>query len=395
METESQELERYTRGYVTVNLDAIVSNMRHMKANLAEQTKMMGVIKTDGYGHGAIPIARQLENLDFVFGYAVATPEEAGLLRRAGIKKPILILGYTFPYSYEKLVEEQIRPAVFRYDALSALGEIAARMGKTIPVHIKVDTGMNRIGIRPDETGLAFVQKALETPGITVEGIFTHFARADETDKTAAKQQLVKFKNFCKEIQEKLGVRIPIQHCSNSAGIVEMRDANMDMVRAGITLYGLWPSDEVRQDIVKLTAALSWYTHISYIKEVEPGNAVSYGGTYTVEKPMRIATIPVGYGDGYPRGLSNKGYVLINGKKAPILGRVCMDQFMVDVTRIPEAKEGALVTLIGRDGEEQITMEKLGDLSGRFNYEFACDIGKRIPRVYLEKGEIVETRDWF
>ena len=395
MDTESQELERYARGYVTVNLDAIVSNMRHMKANLAEQTKMMGVIKTDGYGHGAIPIARQLENLDFVLGYAVATPEEAGLLRRAGIKKPILILGYTFPYCYEKLVEEQIRPAVFRYDALSALGEIAARMGKTIPVHIKVDTGMNRIGIRPDETGLAFVQKALETPGITVEGIFTHFARADETDKTAAKQQLVKFKNFCKEIQEKLGVRIPIQHCSNSAGIVEMRDANMDMVRAGITLYGLWPSDEVRQDIVKLTPALSWYTHISYIKEVEPGNAVSYGGTYTVEKPMRIATIPVGYGDGYPRGLSNKGYVLINGKKAPILGRVCMDQFMVDVTRIPEAKEGALVTLIGRDGEEQITMEKLGDLSGRFNYELACDIGKRIPRVYLEKGEIVETRDWF
>ncbi len=395
METESQELERYARGYVTVNLDAIVSNMRHMKANLAEQTKVMGVIKTDGYGHGAVPIARQLENLDFVFGYAVATPEEAGLLRRAGIKKPILILGYTFPYCYEKLVEEQIRPAVFRYDALSALGETAARMGKTLPVHIKVDTGMNRIGIRPDETGLAFVQKALETPGITVEGIFTHFARADETDKTAAKQQLVKFQNFCKEIQEKLGVRIPIQHCSNSAGIVEMRDANMDMVRAGITLYGLWPSDEVRQDIVELTPALSWYTHISYIKEVEPGNAVSYGGTYTVEKPMRIATIPVGYGDGYPRGLSNKGYVLINGKKAPILGRVCMDQFMVDVTQIPEAKEGALVTLIGRDGEEQITMEELGDLSGRFNYELACDIGKRIPRVYLEKGKIVETRDWF
>lgn len=395
MDTESQELERYARGYVTVNLDAIVSNMRHMKTNLAEQTKMMGVIKTDGYGHGAIPIARQLENLDFVFGYAVATPEEAGLLRRAGIKKPILILGYTFPYCYEKLVEEQIRPAVFRDDALSALGETASSMGRTLPIHIKVDTGMNRIGIRPDETGLAFVQKALETPGITVEGIFTHFARADETDKTSAKQQLVKFKSFCREIQEKLGVRIPIQHCSNSAGIVEMRDANMDMVRAGITLYGLWPSDEVRQDIVKLAPALSWYTHISYIKEAEPGNAISYGGTYTVEKPMRIATIPVGYGDGYPRGLSNKGYVLINGKKAPILGRVCMDQFMVDVTQIPEVKEGALVTLIGKDGEEQITMEKLGDLSGRFNYELACDIGKRIPRVYLEKGEIVETRDWF
>lgn len=395
MKEESQELAQYARGYVTVDLDAIVSNMHHMKANLAEQTKMMGVIKTDGYGHGAVPIARQLEKLDFVFGYAVATPEEAQLLRRAGMKKPILILGYTFPYCYEKLVEEQIRPAVFRYDALQQLGETAEKMGKSLPIHIKVDTGMNRIGIRPDEAGLAFVKKALETPGIVVEGIFTHFARADEADKTAANQQLDKFKNFCEEIREKLGVRIPIQHCSNSAGIVEMKDANMDMVRAGITLYGLWPSDEVRQDIVELTPALSWYTHISYIKTVEPGNAVSYGGTFTVEKPMRIATIPVGYGDGYPRGLSGKGYVLLNGKKAPILGRVCMDQFMVDVTEIPEAEEGELVTLLGWDGEEHLSMETLGELSGRFNYELACDIGKRMPRVYLQKGEIVETRDCF
>lgn len=395
MKAESQELARYARGYVTVDLDAIVSNMHHMKANLAEQTKMMGVIKTDGYGHGAVPIARQLEKLDFVFGYAVATPEEAQLLRRAGMKKSILILGYTFPYCYEKLVEEQIRPAVFRYDALQQLGETAEKLGKSLPIHIKVDTGMNRIGIRPDEAGLAFVKKALETPGIVVEGIFTHFARADEKDKTSAREQMTKFQNFCKEIEEKLGVRIPIQHCSNSAGIVEMKDANMDMVRAGITLYGLWPSDEVRQDIVELTPALSWYTHISYIKTVEPGNAVSYGGTFTVEKPMRIATIPVGYGDGYPRGLSGKGYVLMNGKKAPILGRVCMDQFMVDVTEIPEAEEGELVTLLGWDGEEHLSMETLGELSGRFNYELACDIGKRMPRVYLQKGEIVETRDCF
>lgn len=395
MKEESQELAQYARGHVTVDLDAIVSNMHHMKANLAEQTKMMGVIKTDGYGHGAVPIARQLEKLDFVFGYAVATPEEAQLLRRAGMKKPILILGYTFPYCYEKLVEEQVRPAVFRYDALQQLGETAEKLGKSLPIHIKVDTGMNRIGIRPDEAGLAFVKKALETPGIVVEGIFTHFARADEADKTAANQQLDKFKNFCEEIREKLGVRIPIQHCSNSAGIVEMKDANMDMVRAGITLYGLWPSDEVRQDIVELSPALSWYTHISYIKTVEPGNAVSYGGTFTVEKPMRIATIPVGYGDGYPRGLSGKGYVLLNGKKAPILGRVCMDQFMVDVTEIPEAEEGELVTLLGWDGEEHLSMETLGELSGRFNYELACDIGKRMPRVYLQKGEIVETRDCF
>ena len=395
MKAESQELARYARGYVTVDLDAIVSNMHHMKANLAKETRMMGVIKTDGYGHGAVPIARELETLDYVSGYAVATPEEAHLLRKAGMKKPILILGYTFPYCYEQLVEEQIRPAVFRYDALQELGETAVKAGKPLPIHIKVDTGMNRIGIRPDTTGLAFVKKALETPGVVVEGIFTHFARADETDKTSAREQLAKFQAFCKKIEEKLGVRIPIEHCSNSAGIVELKDANMDMVRAGITLYGLWPSDEVRQDIVELTPALSWHSHISYIKEVEPGNAVSYGGTFTVEKPMRIATIPVGYGDGYPRGLSGKGYVLLHGKRAAILGRVCMDQFMVDVTGIPEAKEGDLVTLLGWDGEEHLSMEELGELSGRFNYELACDIGTRMPRVYLKNGGIVETRDWF
>ena len=364
--------EDYQRVYAEVRLDAVISNMDNMKANIAPKTKMIAVIKTDGYGHGAIPIARELEGLDYLFGFAVATAEEALILRHVGIKKPILILGYTFPYSYEKLIEEEVRMAVFREDTLKELSEAAARLSergirKNAKVHIKVDTGMSRIGVRPDEKGLEFVKRTFETEGIEVEGIFTHFARADESDKTAAKKQLTEFREFIGRIEEKTGRKIPVKHCSNSAGIVEIPDANMDVVRAGITLYGLWPSNQVRKDIVKLSPALSLYSHIVYIKEIEAGTAVSYGGTYVADRVRRVATIPVGYGDGYPRGLSGKGHILIHGKKAPILGRVCMDQFMVDVTEIPEAAMGDRVTLIGREGQQEITMELLGELSGIMN----------------------------
>lgn len=392
--------EDYQRVYAEVRLDAVISNMDNMKVNIAPKTKMIAVIKTDGYGHGAIPIARELEGLDYLFGFAVATAEEALILRHVGIKKPILILGYTFPYSYEKLIEEEVRMAVFREDTLKELSEAAARLSergirKNAKVHIKVDTGMSRIGVRSDEKGLEFVKRTFETEGIEVEGIFTHFARADESDKTAAKKQLTEFREFIGQIEEKTGRKIPVKHCSNSAGIVEMPDANMDVVRAGITLYGLWPSNQVRKDIVKLSPVLSLYSHIVYIKEIEAGTAVSYGGTYVADRVRRVATIPVGYGDGYPRGLSGKGHILIHGKKAPILGRVCMDQFMVDVTEIPEAAMGDRVTLIGREGQQEITMELLGELSGRFNYELACDITKRVPRVYTKGGEILYTKDYY
>ena len=392
--------EDYQRVYAEVRLDAVISNMDNMKANIAPKTKMIAVIKTDGYGHGAIPIARELEGLDYLFGFAVATAEEALILRHVGIKKPILILGYTFPYSYEKLIEEEVRMAVFREDTLKELSEAAARLSergirKNAKVHIKVDTGMSRIGVRSDEKGLEFVKRTFETEGIEVEGIFTHFARADESDKTAAKKQLTEFREFIGRIEEKTGRKLPVKHCSNSAGIVEIPDANMDVVRAGITLYGLWPSNQVRKDIVKLSPVLSLYSHIVYIKEIEAGTAVSYGGTYVADRVRRVATIPVGYGDGYPRGLSGKGHILIHGKKAPILGRVCMDQFMVDVTEIPEAAMGDRVTLIGREGQQEITMELLGELSGRFNYELACDITKRVPRVYTKGGEILYTKDYY
>ena len=388
-------LEKYQRVYAAVDLDAICYNMEHMHANLKPGTRMIGVIKTDGYGHGAVPIGRELEKLDYVFGYAVATAEEALILRHAGLTKPILILGYTFPYCYEELIRQEIRPAVFRQDTIDELAACAARLHKTVKVHIKVDTGMTRVGIRPDESGLAFVDKVLHTEGIELEGIFTHFARADETDKSCARKQLDRFREFIRQIEKSFDYSIPVKHCSNSAGIVELPEANMDVVRAGITLYGLWPSDEVSRDIVPLKPALTLKSHIVYIKEVDEGVAISYGGTYVTPKKLRVATIPVGYGDGYPRGLSNKGHVLIRGKKAPILGRVCMDQFMVSVEDIPDAQEGDEVTLIGTDGAEQITMEELGGLSGRFNYELACDLGKRIPRVYMKDGVMVSSKDYY
>ncbi len=396
MTRELQEkLESYQRVWAEVDLDAIWENMVHMKENIAENTKILAVIKTDGYGHGGVPIAKMLEQLDFMFGYAAATYEEAHVLREAGVKKPILILGYTFPYCYEELIREEIRPAVYRRDTVEELAAAAAKVGKKAKVHIKVDTGMGRIGITPDEEGLEFVRFLIEHPELEVEGIFTHFAKSDETDKTSANHQLELFQDFIKKIQTELGITIPVKHCSNSAAILEMPQANMDMVRAGITTYGLYPSEEVSKDIVPLRAAMSLYSHIVYCKTIHAGQSVSYGGLFTAQKDTRVATIPVGYGDGYPRSLSGKGYVLIHGKKAPILGRVCMDQFMVDISEIPEAMDGDKVTLLGMDGTERITAEELGELSGRFNYEFVCDLGKRIPRVYIQHGEITEVRDYF
>ena len=363
-------------------MDAALKNMERLRKNLLPETKMLAVIKANGYGHGAVQIAGKLDHLDYVFGYAVATVEEALELREGGLCKPILILGYTFPDCYKRLVEEDIRPTVFRMDMAEQLSEEALRQGRRLKIHIKVDTGMSRIGIFPDQAGFDFVKTVSKLPGLEIEGIYTHFARADERDKKNALEQFRRFTGFTQRLERELSMDIPLKHCANSAAIMELPQTQLSLVRAGIAMYGLWPSEEMDREKMELSPVFSLYSHIVYIKTVPAGVAVSYGGTYVTEKRRRIATIPVGYGDGYPRGLSGKGEVLIRGKRAPILGRVCMDQFMVDVTKIPEAAEGDRVTLIGRDGEEQITMEELGALSGRFNYELACDLGSRIPRLY-------------
>ena len=372
-----------------IDLDAFRFNLDSIKKNINENTQIITVLKADGYGHGAVPLAKEAEKEERVWGIAVATVEEALELRRGGIKKPLLILGYTYQEDYDLIAAEELRPTVFKLSMAQELSRAALRKNKTVKIHIKIDTGMSRIGYRDLEKSVPEILEISRLPGLEIEGLFTHFARADEKETTPAYQQLEKYQAFQKALKE-AGLKIPLCHCSNSAGIIRMPEANMDAVRARIILYGLYPSEEVEKEPVPLKPLMTLKSHIAYIKTLEPGVQISYGGTYTTQKETRVATIPVGYADGYARSLSNKGWVLIRGKKAPILGRVCMDQFMVDVTDIPEVRELDEVILLGKSGDQQITMEELGELSGRFNYEFACCISKRVPRIYFKGGKAIE-----
>ena len=388
-------LERYERVCALIDLDNVENNITQIEKVITAPQGIYAVIKADGYGHGAVPIATVLEKHDAVKGYAVATAEEALQLLDAGIRKEILVIGYTFPYAYADMINKGIRMTIFREDTLEELENISRDLGKKVIVHIKVDTGMSRIGISPFDEGLELIKKAIASEYIEVEGIFTHFARADETDKTSANEQFELFKSFVEGVEADTGFKFRVKHCSNSAAIIDMSYAHMDAVRAGIILYGLRPSDEVNMDSIDLKPVMSLVSHITYIKNVPQGTPVSYGGTFVTKRPTRIATIPVGYADGYPRALSNKSSVIIRGMKAPVLGRVCMDQMMVDVTFIPDAKEGDTVTLVGKEGDCVITMDDLSKLSDHLNYEFVCDIGKRVPRLFIKDGEYVYQKDYF
>ena len=385
-------MEKNNRVKAVISLDAVEQNFREMRKNIAEDTKMIAVVKADAYGHGAVPIAHLIENHDYIWGFAAATAEEAVHLRQAGITKPILILGIVFDEYFPELVQYDIRPAVCEYDEAKKLSDEAVLQNKTVHIHIALDTGMTRIGYADIPESVEEIKKIAELPNLEIEGMFTHFARADEYDRSPAMVQLERYQDFSKRVEE-AGVDIPLHHCSNSAGIIRVPEANLSIVRAGITIYGIYPSSEVERDIVKLAPVMELKSHITYVKDVPAGAAISYGGTYVADKKKRVATIPVGYADGYPRQLSNKGWVLIHGKKAPILGRVCMDQFMADVTEIDNVKKGDEVTLLGRDGDEFISIEEMGDLCGRFSYEFACDIIPRVPRVYIKDGKEAEV--WY
>ena len=376
-------MKTYSRVYAKIDLDAIAYNMEQMKQNIRPETKVMAVIKADGYGHGAVQIAEMMERWNYIWGFAVATLDEAVVLRTEGIQKPILVLGCVFPDQYMEMLKHEIRMNIYTEEMAESISRMAAREGKTAYMHIKLDTGMSRLGFGINEQSAETIKRISKMPNVNMEGIFTHFTKADEKDKSFTKKQIQEFVWMTERLKEK-NVRFTYEHCSNSAGIIDVPEANFDIVRAGISTYGLYPSEEVDKTNVKLKPALALKSHVAFVKEIERGTPVSYGGTFVAKEKMKIATIPVGYADGYPRSLSNKGYVLIRGKKAPILGRVCMDQFMVDVTDIPEARELDQVTLLGRDQKDCITMEELGDLSGRFNYEFACCISKRVPRVYRE-----------
>lgn len=382
-------MEKCNRVKAVISLDAVEHNFHEMRKNIAQDTKMIAVVKANAYGHGAVQIAHLIQNYDYIWGFATATAEEALALRKAGVMKPILILGIVFDEYYPELVRNHIRPAVCEYEEARKLSAEAVSQGETVHIHIALDTGMTRIGFADIPESVEEIRKIAALPNLEIEGMFTHFARADEYDRSPAMVQLERYREFSERVAE-AGVEIPLHHCSNSAGIIRVPEANLSIVRAGITIYGIYPSAQVETDIVRLDPVMELKSHVTYVKDVEPGTAISYGGTFAADRKLRVATVPVGYADGYPRQLSNKGWVLIHGQKAPILGRICMDQFMVDVTDIPDVCKGDEVTLIGRDGDEFISMDEMGELSGRFSYEFACDISTRVPRIYIKDGRETE-----
>lgn len=373
-------MNRYLRCYAEISLEAIGHNIREVKKRLPEGVKLLGVVKANAYGHGAVPVASYLENqVDY---FATATIEEAVELRENGISAPILILGYVSPSQYGDLVEYDITQTIDSYAQALALEKEAARQNRKAKAHLAVDTGMTRIGFQVTEHDADVAAKIADLPHIELEGMFTHFSCADQEDKTYCSMQMEKYDKMTALLAER-GVTIPLRHICNSAGIMEFDDHHFEMVRSGIITYGIYPSEEVKKERLDLIPALSWKSHVIHVKEVGPGIGVSYGATYVTEKPMtRIATVSAGYADGYPRALSNQGCVLIHGKKAPIIGRICMDQMMVDVTDIPDVQVEDVVTLVGTDGDETITIEEIANPAARFDYEMLCDISSRVTRVY-------------
>lgn len=380
-------MNKELRTYVTIDLDAIAANIGEVRKKIASDVKLMAVIKTDGYGHGAVEIGRYLEkDVDY---YAVASVDEAVELRQAGLQLPILILGYTMHAQYPLLAEYDITQTIYSLEDAVLLSEAAMKAEKTVKVHIAVDTGMGRIGVMPDASGAAIVKGISELSGVEIEGMFTHFSTADETDKSYTRLQMQRYDSFVEQLEQE-GIVIPLKHICNSAGIMEFDHHRYQMVRSGIITYGLYPSEEVVKENLELKPALEWKAHVVHVKKVAPGAGISYGKTFVTEKPETvIATVNVGYGDGYPRNLSNKGRVLIHGQSVPIVGRVCMDQFMVDVTDVENVQPEDVVTLIGFDGAEHISVEEAAGLAGTFNYEFVCGISKRVPRIFKGKKPVI------
>jgi len=387
-------MKSYTRIRARIDLDAIEYNIEKMKENLPEDTKLIVVAKADCYGHGALQTTSLLSLKEYVWGFAVATLDEAIVLRRGGITKPILVLGCIFPEQWIDALENNIRITVYAEELTKVLSDLAVKIGRKAYVHVKLDTGMGRIGFTPGKEGADKIEEISKLPNIVMEGLYTHFSKADEGDKSYTLKQMEAY-TWMKEELTGRGITFSYYHCCNSAGIIDLKGAGQNLARAGISTYGMYPSEEVHKENVDLKPALELISHVAFVKWVDEGEMISYGGTYVTKRRTKIATIPVGYGDGYPRSLSNKGYMLIHGKKAPIIGRVCMDQCMVDVTEIEDVKFGDEVVLVGRDGDEYLSVETLSRLSDRFNYEFVCLMGKRIPREYIRRGEIQEQMDYF
>ncbi len=370
-----------------IDLDAVRSNVEAVQKRVGNDVKVMVILKADAYGHGAVPIAKELED-SCAYAYGVATVEEGVQLRENGIKKPVLVLSYAFPELFESAVENSVDLTVFQLDTAKQLSDVAVALGKKAGVHIKIDTGMHRIGFIPCDESLEEICSIAALPGIEIKGVFSHLACADFADKSFANEQKTMFDSFTARIEAD-GISLPIKHIYNSAATMDFDGGCLDMVRCGIVTYGLDPSDEVRFENLPTVPVMQIKSHVAYVKKVPEGNTVGYGAAFMAKRETLVATIPCGYGDCYPRLLTNKGRVLIKGHSAPVIGRVCMDQFMVDVTDIPDVKQGDEVTIVGVDGGETLTVEELAKTAGSFNYEYVCDITKRVPRVYVKSGKII------
>ena len=370
---------------VKIDLDAIAANFDAVREKAG--VPVMAVVKADAYGHGAIQVARLLQDKCAFFG--VSSMLEAMELRKAGLHTPILILGHTPVNAFPTAIREGIRPTIFHYEAAQALSRAAQEAGLSAPFHFAVDTGMSRLGFQVTEEAADTCARIAALPGLVSEGVFSHFATADCADLTKARQQADLFDRFCQMLASR-GVHIPIRHLDNSAGLMNFPN-HYEMVRSGIVTYGMYPSSEVEPKRLKLEPALQFLSKVTHVKLLPPDREISYGGTYVTTRQTRVATVPVGYADGYRRSLSGKFYVLIRGKRAPILGRICMDQLMVDVTGIPETAVGDRVTLVGKDGDECITMEQIAEAADSFNYEFVCGISRRVPRIYVSGGKNVHS----
>ena len=371
--------------YVKIDLDAIAHNFDAVRQKVG--TAVMAVVKADAYGHGAVQVAHLLaEKCDF---FGVSSMLEAQELRHTGIQKPILILGHTPVDTFPIAVRKEIRPAIFKYEDALALSQEACRQGKTAAFHFAVDTGMSRLGFPANEASADICAAIAALPGLRAEGLFSHFATADCADLSEAKAQAQRFDTFDQMLKAR-GVHVAIRHMDNSAGIMNFPN-HYEMVRSGIVTYGLYPSSEVLPADLDIRPALQWCSRVTHVKELPAGVPISYGGTYVTTAPTTVATIPVGYADGYRRSLSGKFHVLIRGQKAPILGRICMDQLMVDVTHIPGVCSEDPVVLVGQSGDETITVEEISAAADSFNYEFICGISRRVPRIYTQNGQIVHT----
>ena len=370
---------------VKIDLDAISRNFDAIREKAG--VPVMAVIKADAYGHGAVQVARLLERKCAFFG--VSSMLEAMELRRAGLRTPILILGHTPVNAFPTAIMENIRPTIYRLEDAEALSEAAQSIGLTANFHFAVDTGMSRIGFQVTQEDADLCAAIAKLPCLHAEGIFSHFATADCADLNRAYAQAQRFDRFCDMLQAR-GVTIPIRHLDNSAGLMNF-SRHYEMVRSGIVTYGMYPSTEVNPGLLKLEPALQWLSRVTHVKTLPAGRQIGYGGTYTTTRPTVVATIPVGYADGYRRNLSGKFHVLIHGRKAPILGRICMDQMMVDVTNIPEVSVNDRVVLVGKFGKAQITMEEISAAADSFNYEFVSGISRRVPRIYTSGGKTVHA----